>query len=455
MNCSARRISGPFGEGGRLILVVLVLTAGTLPLAAQLSPNGGEFQVNSYTTSYQRMPAVASDAQGGFVVAWSSYGSAGNDIFVSSIQARRHNASGTPLGPEFQVNSYTIGGQAFPAVASDPQGNFVVVWQSSGSNGPDASAYGILGQRFDASGAPVGSEFQVNTYTTNDQRYPAIASDALGNFVVVWESLGSSAGDTSSYSVHARRFDADGMPISGEVQVNTYATSEQQAPSVASDALGNFVVTWESYGSGGTDQSNWSVQARRFDAAATPLGGQFQVNSVTPSVQRSPAVGADGQGSFVVVWETLGDGSTYGIQGQRFDPNGLQLGGQFQVNTYTTSFQRYPLVAVNPQGEFLVAWESFGSSSPDTSEWSVQSQHYDATGAPDGGQVLVNSYTTSTQNAAAIASDGLGNFVLTWQSFGSSGSDSDVLSVQAQRYDGLFRDGFDSGGPSRWSATVP
>src|SRR5262245_37811447 len=37
-------------------------------------------------------------------------------------------------GPEFQVNTYTANGQSLPAVAADGNGNFVVVWQSSGQD---------------------------------------------------------------------------------------------------------------------------------------------------------------------------------------------------------------------------------------------------------------------------------------------------------------------------------
>jgi len=49
-------------------------------------------------------------------------------------------AQPTPLGSEFQVNSYTTGGQRLPSVASDAAGHFVVVWQSNGSSGSDSSA---------------------------------------------------------------------------------------------------------------------------------------------------------------------------------------------------------------------------------------------------------------------------------------------------------------------------
>ena len=119
----------------------------------------------------------------------SSYGQDGSGF---GVFGQRFNAAGLPQGSEFQVNSYTTGSQGCPAVASDASGNFVVVWTSSGQDG---SGYGVFGQRFDASGLPQGSEFQVNSYTTGYQSYPAVASDANGNFVVVWESYGQDGSD--------------------------------------------------------------------------------------------------------------------------------------------------------------------------------------------------------------------------------------------------------------------
>jgi hypothetical protein len=37
-------------------------------------------------------------------------------------------------------------------------------------------------------GNPVGPEFRVNAFTTGHQRWPSLAADAAGNFVVVWVS---------------------------------------------------------------------------------------------------------------------------------------------------------------------------------------------------------------------------------------------------------------------------
>ena len=72
------------------------------------------------------------------------------------------------------------------AVTMDDTGNFVVAWASYLQDG---SHYGIFGQRYDSTGTALGPEFRVNTYTTYGQTRPAVAADpTLGNFVVIWDS---------------------------------------------------------------------------------------------------------------------------------------------------------------------------------------------------------------------------------------------------------------------------
>ncbi|HET9316294.1 MAG TPA: hypothetical protein VFQ51_11940, partial [Vicinamibacteria bacterium] len=116
---------------------------------------------------------------------------------------------GTPIGPEFQVNTSTTGSQARPSVASDSSGNFVVVWMSP----EDGSGSGVFGQRYAASGAPVGSQFAVNTYTTGNQGFPLVAADAAGNFVVVWMSRDQ---DGSDYGIFGQRYAGSGTPLGPE-----------------------------------------------------------------------------------------------------------------------------------------------------------------------------------------------------------------------------------------------
>ena len=82
---------------------------------------------------------------------------------------------------------------------------------------------------------------------------------------MVWESAGSAGGDTSGYSVQGKIYDANGSPISGEFQVNTYTTNNQVRPSVVSDPNGTkFVVVWLSKGSPSNNLSQYSVQGQRY-----------------------------------------------------------------------------------------------------------------------------------------------------------------------------------------------
>jgi hypothetical protein len=169
------------------------------------------------------------------------------------------------VGVEFQVNTYTTGGQGDASVSMNEPGNFIVVWQSSDSAGTDHDNDSIQAQRFLSDGSLAGSQFQVNTYTTSPQRDPSVALDADGGFIVAWHSS-LSAGTDSYSSIQAQRFGSDGNPVGSQFQVNTYTTSTQGGVSMGMDEDGDFVVSWTSWGSAGTDVGTYdgSIQARRY-----------------------------------------------------------------------------------------------------------------------------------------------------------------------------------------------
>ncbi len=440
-----------------LFLLVLAIQVGRIA-GQQPIPAGGEFQVNTYTPNEQYHPSVSSDGAGGFVVTWMSWGSNGPDTSQGGILGQRFAADGQPAGEEFQVNSYTTNYQSHPAVSPGGAGSFVVAWDSYGSSGTDTSDYSIQGQRFAADGSPIDDQFQVNSYTTGFQIRPAVSPYASG-FVIVW------ANDDfiSAYrSIRGQRFAADGSPSGAEFQVNTYETTSSQGnAAVGSDGAGGFVVTWNSVGSPGDDTSQASVQARRFGPTGLPVGGQFQVNTYTTSVQGLSSVGPDGAGGFVVVWQSSGssgtDTSLESIQGQRFTAGGSPVGEEFQVNTYTTFDQTRPAVAASGALGFLITWESNGSYGSDSSALSVQGQRFLADGSRAGDEFQVNTYTDWLQRRPAVSPSGDGGFVIVWESYDSGGADTELTGIQGQRYTlpDIFSDGFESGDTSAWSTTVP
>ncbi len=307
---------------------------------------GPEFPVNSYTTNSQNSPSVAADSAGNFVVVWSSEGQDGSG---SGIFGQRFHESGLKDGTEFQVNTYTTASQFFLSVAADSAGNFVVVWSSYGQDG---SSDGIFGQRFHESGLKDGTEFQVNTYTTASQFRPSVAADSAGNFVVVWTSEGQ---DGSGYGIFGQRFNGSGAKIGPEFQINTYTTGTQDISSVAADSAGNFVVVWDSFGQ---DGSGNGIFGQRFSSSGAKVGPEFQVNTYTTSTQQGPSISADGADNFLIVWNSNSqDGSGFGVFGQRLDRLGNKVGSEFQINTYTTMHQANPAVINDGRG-FVVMWNS-------------------------------------------------------------------------------------------------
>jgi hypothetical protein len=186
----------------------------------------------------------------------------------------------------------------------------------------DGSSYGIFGRRFHASGVPLGSEFGVNTQTAGFQDEPVVAPAANGDFVVVWTSDGQ---DGNSTGIFGRRFNAAGVAQASEFQVNSHTTSFQVRPSVASDASGNFVVVW---GSSGQDGYSTGVFGQRFNATGVALGGEFQVNSYTAGIQDRAAVASDADGDFIVVWDSAAgnDGTAMACSGDATVPPGCRGG---------------------------------------------------------------------------------------------------------------------------------
>src|SRR5262249_41287256 len=77
-------------------------------------------------------------------------------------------ANSTPIAAanEFRVNATTLNDQTLPSVTGLAGGGYVVTWEASSQDG---SGKGIYAQRYDASGATVGGEFLVNTFTSSDQ----------------------------------------------------------------------------------------------------------------------------------------------------------------------------------------------------------------------------------------------------------------------------------------------
>ncbi|MGH7899295.1 MAG: hypothetical protein ACREQQ_15170 [Candidatus Binatia bacterium] len=388
-----------------------------------------EFQVNSHTAGAQAIEssrAVAADGGGSFVVVWTSKAQDGGGY---GIFARRHASNGAAVGTEFRVNTITAGDQLHASVAADESGNFIVAW-----DGADGAGTGIQAQRFSSDGGALGSEFAVNGYVTYAQKKPSVAISPGGDFVVVWQS---GFQDDDFEGVFGRRFASSGAALGTDFRINTYTTGDQLDPRVAFDSSGASLVVWWSDRPGvDEDGSDDGVFGQRFSSGGDKLGTQLRVNSYTTGDQSYPSLAADGAGGFIVVWQSLKqDGSADGIFAQRYSGGGSRSGSEFRVHGYLTGAQRRPDVAQGVNGDFTVAWSGAGEGDGA----GIFGRRVSTSGEITG-DFRVNSYTTSVQDLPSVASGASGTFVVVWRSQDGDGSGvfGRILST-----DLIFRDGFE------------
>lgn len=303
----------------------------------------------------QGQPDIASDAEGNYVVVWSEQSTQADDV-DGSIQAQRFDGEDGAIGDPFRVNSFTTGLQHRPSVALHTDGSFVVVWQSTIN--PDGGDSNIVMRRFDSTGTPQGDEDEmVNTFADGDQQYPAVTVDRLGGFVVVWEGM-PHEGDSDG-AVLARRFDNSGGSISDDFQVNRLTTGPQGRPDVAAVADGGFLVVWQSDDLLGTDQNN--IHLLRFDADDEPVGTEIQVNIESEGDQTSPAIDTNLEGRAAIVWKgEVGDAQRRTLRIGGGSVNNLGELSPVNFEAFTTSDVGQllfpPDIALSQDGDFVVTW---------------------------------------------------------------------------------------------------
>jgi len=369
-----------------------------------ICPCLAEFQVNQRFSDDQSKPAVATDPEGNFIIVWASHFSTtnrSNDIF-----ARRFDLACKPITNEFQINNTTAGNQTEPSVATDASGSFIVVWQ-----GPGTDAEDIYARWFDSNGLPLRGESPINEYTSGSQLCPHVAMDGAGNSVIVWETSGTSQNPTKQ-SVCARLFDSIGSSLCPEFTVDD-SSYNCRYPDVTMDIAGNFFVVWVQ------DRTAKSIMARLYDSAGKPRTQPFEVSTIKFSSLTRPSVAMSDAGYFVVTWD--GDpklASLDDIHARLYDPNGKPLTDQFTVNTTLTGAQQYPQVVVNHTGDFVIVWQS----DSETSGTDIFAQRFNRLGQAIGGEFPINTYTQNDQQYPAVAISETGCFFAAWQSNGQDGS---------------------------------
>jgi Ca2+-binding RTX toxin-like protein len=102
-------------------------------------------------------------------------------------------------------------GEGFPDVAALKGGRFVVVWEDGAG---DADGTGIRMSLYNNDGIPVAGRTDklVNTAQAGEQIDADVTALADGGFLVTWRDSG--------FAAHGQRFDASGNPVGGEFTID-------------------------------------------------------------------------------------------------------------------------------------------------------------------------------------------------------------------------------------------
>jgi len=208
-----------------------------------ISNKGGRIYRCDYTIHYgdtnSTEPVCASYYEGGLITCW-THQSGSFDVYKTGM---------------LLVNDDTTNHQQHPRIATDAEGDHVIVWQDERIGAGDPQIYA---QRYNSAGA-VGSNFLIDDISGVEQYTPDIAMDAEGNFVVVYddERRAPDKGD-----IYLQRFDSSGTAVGSPILINDdpLTTTIQDGPRVAlskgsyTPTKNNKTLAW-SYDFGG-----WSPQ---------------------------------------------------------------------------------------------------------------------------------------------------------------------------------------------------
>ncbi len=356
-------------------------------LDSNLSASLGSFRINHDGAGDQENPQLSLLQDGGAVFVWQ-----GGTLGFQKVYARFLKPAGTFATPDIAISAYAAtnnNNQVNPVVATLTDGSVVVAWQSFGQDG---DMLGVFAQRFTAAGANIGTEFQVNQTTANNQRTPAITALPSGGFAIVWVS--ELQRFDKSVDIYGRLYGASGAVASDEILINS-GTNVCANPGIDLTPDGGFLVVWsENVGVYPTANGaqGWDVVGRPFNSNGTAKAPQAtRINAFTDGDQYGPRICASGS-DHLVVWTSVGqDGSREGVYGRFISDNGAPEGVEFLVNTTTISQQLQPTVGSDGNGRFLAVWSGFVAGT----SFDLFAQRYNATQTllpPDAPYVSASDY---------------------------------------------------------------
>jgi hypothetical protein len=195
----------------------------------------------------------------------------------SNVNLQKFDSNGKKIGSNVIINDDTLNVfQQYPVITMRNDGSYIIAWMDKRDQ--ETGAGDIYMQMFDANDNRIGPNRIVNDDFDPEVHHdkPAIASDSLGNFVITWEDLRI---NNIYQNIFVQYFNSEGVAIGPNKRVDQdLAVWHRFTPKVAMSANGNTVIAWTDL-----DAANpTTVYFRRYNGALNPIGNQRKISNQTP-----------------------------------------------------------------------------------------------------------------------------------------------------------------------------
>ena len=294
-------------------------------------------------SSDQDSPSLASDGEGGVIIAWRDGRSTPGIYSADDIYAQRVNAHGDVQWAENGVPICTApNAQKVPSLVSDGAGGAIIAWQDYRFGG---GSY-IYAQRVNANGSVQWTENGVAIGTNVGPIQPPIVSDGEGGATLTWMDFRN-----NTWGIYAQRVNANGEVrwIENGVAIGKN-TGEQ--PVLVSDGAGGGIITWSTYRNHHLD-----VYAQRVNGAGIIQWTESGVAVCTASNDQSrPALVSDGSGGVIITWQDYRS-DTWDIYAQRVNTSGsVQWTENGWAICIASHWQTFPALVSDGEGGGIITW---------------------------------------------------------------------------------------------------
>lgn len=310
---------------------------------------------------------------------------------------------------EFTANASTAGTQSQPMVVQLANGNFWIVWTAVG----DVIAYGdngnIVGQLFDPLGVPIGAAMQLNNYATiDDEQFPALAADVgSSNFFMAYSDISASTGLNDRIVLEL--LNSSGVVVNGlDIVLDPTADGTPpnlSDPDVAIASATSGAVIWQQSSSSTGDD----IYLQRFDATTMALVGTAILIDSDSDNQGESSIIALSNGTYVVTYTDQFSASDIDLRFRIVQQDGT-VGAEVTV-AQSNNNETEPAITPLSTGGFVISW---------TDSANVYARIFSSDGVAVTSAIAVAVSGVDSQNQSSVAATNDGGFVVTWENDSSS-----------------------------------